>query len=187
MGDYVVHVEHGIAQFQGLKEIVQDGLSVEFMILEFAEQAKLYVPLTRLALFRKYRRPTPAPPGAQQAGLRSSGSRPRLACASHAGYGGRAAEALCRAPYSPCTAFSPDKNSSASSKTHSITGRLTISSLRFAAIKQDMEATLPMDRLLCGDVGYGKTEVAMRAAFKAVQDGKQVAVLTPTTFCASAF
>src|SRR5208283_4759654 len=50
-----------------------------------------------------------------------------------------------------------------------------------AAIKQDMEATTPMDRLLCGDVGYGKTEVAMRAAFKAVQDGKQVAVLTPTT------
>src|SRR6202008_4325239 len=53
-----------------------------------------------------------------------------------------------------------------------------------AAIKQDMEATTPMDRLLCGDVGYGETEVAMRAAFKAVQDGKQVAVLTPTTVLA---
>ena len=55
IGDYVVHVEHGIAQYQGLKEIVQDGLSVEFMILEFAEQAKLYVPLTRLDLIQKYR------------------------------------------------------------------------------------------------------------------------------------
>jgi transcription-repair coupling factor (superfamily II helicase) len=55
VGDYVVHVEHGIAQYQGLKEIVQDGLSVEFMILEFAEQAKLYVPLTRLDLIQKYR------------------------------------------------------------------------------------------------------------------------------------
>ncbi len=55
IGDYVVHVEHGIAQYQGLKEIVQDGLAVEFMILEFAEQAKLYVPLTRLDLIQKYR------------------------------------------------------------------------------------------------------------------------------------
>ena len=55
VGDYVVHVEHGIAQYQGLKEIVQDGLSVEFMILEFAEAAKLYVPLTRLDLIQKYR------------------------------------------------------------------------------------------------------------------------------------
>src|SRR6478609_4174522 len=55
VGDYVVHVEHGIAQYQGLKEIVQDGLAVEFMILEFAEQAKLYVPLTRLDLIQKYR------------------------------------------------------------------------------------------------------------------------------------
>src|SRR6185312_4172532 len=55
IGDYVVHVDHGIAQYQGLKEIVQDGLSVEFMILEFAEQARLYVPLTRLDLIQKYR------------------------------------------------------------------------------------------------------------------------------------
>jgi len=55
IGDYVVHVEHGIAQYQGLKEIAQDGLSVEFMILEFAEAAKLYVPLTRLDLIQKYR------------------------------------------------------------------------------------------------------------------------------------
>jgi transcription-repair coupling factor (superfamily II helicase) len=182
MGDYVVHVEHGIAQFQGLKEIVQDGLSVEFMILEFAEQAKLYVPLTRLDLIQKYRSTDsgPAPVlnrlGSQQ--WTKTKARVRKAMQDMAG---ELLKLYAERHTAPGTAFSPD-NEFQREFEDSFDYRETDDQLTaIAAIKQDMEGTTPMDRLLCGDVGYGKTEVAMRAAFKAVQDGKQVAVLTPTT------
>ncbi|MGA8671438.1 MAG: transcription-repair coupling factor [Terracidiphilus sp.] len=182
MGDYVVHVEHGIAQFQGLKEIAQDGLSVEFMILEFAEQAKLYVPLTRLDLIQKYRSTDsgPAPVlnrlGSQQ--WTKTKARVRKAMQDMAG---ELLKLYAERHTAPGTAFSPD-NEFQREFEDSFDYRETDDQLTaIAAIKQDMEATTPMDRLLCGDVGYGKTEVAMRAAFKAVQDGKQVAVLTPTT------
>ncbi len=182
IGDYVVHVEHGIAQYQGLKEIVQDGLSIEFMILEFAEQAKLYVPLTRLDLIQKYRSTDagPAPVlnklGSQQ--WVKTKARVRKAMQD------MAAELLklyAQRTTAQGTAFSKD-NEFQKEFEDSFDYRETddqLSAIR--AIKYDMESTTPMDRLLCGDVGYGKTEVAMRAAFKAVQDGKQVAVLTPTT------
>jgi len=182
VGDYVVHVEHGIAQYIGLREIEQDGLVVEFMILEFAEQAKLYVPLTRLDLIQKYRStdtgPTPVLNrlGSQQ--WTKTKARVKKAMADMADeliklYAERRA--------AKGTAFSPD-NAFQREFEDSFDFSETDDQLRaIAEIKQDMESTTPMDRLLCGDVGYGKTEVAMRAAFKAVQDGKQVAILTPTT------
>jgi transcription-repair coupling factor (superfamily II helicase) len=182
IGDYVVHVEHGIAQYQGLKEIVQDGLSVEFMILEFAEQAKLYVPLTRLDLIQKYRSTDagPAPVlnklGSQQ--WTKTKARVRKAMQDMAG---ELLKLYAQRHTAQGTAFSPD-NEFQREFEDSFDYRETDDQLSaIAAIKADMESTMPMDRLLCGDVGYGKTEVAMRAAFKAVQDGKQVAVLTPTT------
>jgi transcription-repair coupling factor (superfamily II helicase) len=182
IGDYVVHVEHGIAQYQGLKEIVQDGLAVEFMILEFAEQAKLYVPLTRLDLIQKYRSTDagPAPVlnklGSQQ--WTKTKARVRKAMQDMAG---ELLKLYAERHTAQGTAFSKD-NEFQKEFEDSFDYRETddqLSAIR--AIKYDMESTTPMDRLLCGDVGYGKTEVAMRAAFKAVQDGKQVAVLTPTT------
>ena len=182
VGDYVVHVEHGIAQYQGLKEIIQDGLAVEFMILEFAEAARLYVPLTRLDLIQKYRSTDagPAPVlnrlGSQQ--WAKTKARVRKAMQD------MTAELLklyAERTTAQGTAFSKDnefqKEFEGSFDYNETDDQL--SAIR--AIKYDMESTTPMDRLLCGDVGYGKTEVAMRAAFKAVQDGKQVAVLTPTT------
>jgi transcription-repair coupling factor (superfamily II helicase) len=182
VGDYVVHMEHGIAQYQGLREIEQDGLTLEFMILEFAEQAKLYVPLTRLDLIQKYRSTDtgPAPVlnrlGSQQ--WTKTKARVRKAIEDMSGellklYAERAT--------AKGTAFSKD-NAFQREFEDSFDYTETedqLSAIR--AIKYDMEQPTPMDRLLCGDVGYGKTEVAMRAAFKAVQDGKQVAVLTPTT------
>jgi transcription-repair coupling factor (superfamily II helicase) len=182
VGDYVVHVEHGIAQYQGLREIVQDGLAVEFMILEFAEAAKLYVPLTRLDLIQKYRStdtgPTPALNrlGSQQ--WAKTKSRVRKAMQEMTG---ELVKLYAERATAEGTAFSRDnefQREFEESFDYSETED-QLSAIR--AIKFDMESTRPMDRLLCGDVGYGKTEVAMRAAFKAVQDGKQVAVLTPTT------
>jgi transcription-repair coupling factor (superfamily II helicase) len=182
IGDYVVHVEHGIAQYQGLKEITQDELSVEFMILEFAEAAKLYVPLTRLDLIQKYRSTDagPAPVlnrlGSQQ--WAKTKARVRKAMQDMTG---ELLKLYAERTTAQGTAFSKDnefQREFEGSFDYNETDD-QISAIR--AIKYDMESTTPMDRLLCGDVGYGKTEVAMRAAFKAVQDGKQVAVLTPTT------
>jgi transcription-repair coupling factor (superfamily II helicase) len=182
IGDYVVHVEHGIAQYQGLKEIVQDGLSIEFMILEFAEAAKLYVPLTRLDLIQKYRSTDSGPEpvlnklGSQQ--WTKTKARVRKAMQD------MAAELLklyAQRHTAQGTAFTPDNEFQREFEDSFDYNETDDQLTAIAAIKQDMESTTPMDRLLCGDVGYGKTEVAMRAAFKAVQDGKQVAVLTPTT------
>jgi transcription-repair coupling factor (superfamily II helicase) len=182
IGDYVVHTDHGIAQYQGLREIPQDGLTLEFMILEFADQAKLYVPLTRLDLIQKYRSTDagPAPVlnklGSQQ--WTKTKARVRKAMQD------MAAELLklyAERETVQGTAFAPDNEFQKEFEDSFDYNETDDQLSAIRAIKDDMESTMPMDRLLCGDVGYGKTEVAMRAAFKAVQDGKQVAVLTPTT------
>ncbi len=182
VGDYVVHVEHGIAQYQGLKEISQDGLAVEFMILEFAEGAKLYVPLTRLDLIQKYRSTDTGPApilnklGSQQ--WTKTKARVRKAMQD------MAAELLklyAQRHTAQGTAFSKDNEFQREFEDAFDYNETEDQAAAIRAVKYDMESPTPMDRLLCGDVGYGKTEVAMRAAFKAVQDGKQVAVLTPTT------
>ena len=182
VGDYVVHVEHGIAQYQGLKEIVQDGLSVEFMILEFAEAAKLYVPLTRLDLIQKYRSTDAGPaPALNRLGSQQWAKTKARVRKAMQDMTGELLKLYAERTTAEGTAFSRDnefQREFEDSFDYSETDD-QISAIR--AIKYDMESTRPMDRLLCGDVGYGKTEVAMRAAFKAVQDGKQVAVLTPTT------
>jgi transcription-repair coupling factor (superfamily II helicase) len=182
VGDYVVHVEHGIAQYQGLKEIEQDGLSIEFMILEFAEGAKLYVPLTRLDLIQKYRSTDtgPAPVLSRLGSQQWTKTKARVRKAMQ----DMAAELLklyAERRTVEGNAFSLDNEFQREFEDSFDYTETDDQITAIRAVKEDMESPTPMDRLLCGDVGYGKTEVAMRAAFKAVQDGKQVAVLTPTT------
>src|SRR5216683_3156643 len=183
VGDYVVHVEHGIARYCGLRVIEEDsGIPLELMILEFADEAKLYVPLTRLDLIQKYRSLETGPPpelnklGTQ--GWQKTKARVKKAMAD------MTAELLrlyAQRKAAQGTPFSPDSNMQHEFEDAFDFNETDDQITAIADIKRDMESTQPMDRLLCGDVGYGKTEVAMRAAFKAVQDGKQVAVLTPTT------
>src|SRR6202453_271528 len=183
LGDYVVHVEHGIARYGGLRVIEEnDAPPLELMILEFADEAKLYVPLTRLDLIQKYRSSDtgPAPElnklGTQ--GWQKTKAKVKKAMAD------MAAELLklyAQRKAAQGTPFSPDTNMQHEFEDAFDSNETEDQLTAIADIKRDMESTQPMDRLLCGDVGYGKTEVAMRAAFKAVQDGKQVAVLTPTT------
>jgi transcription-repair coupling factor (superfamily II helicase) len=182
VGDYVVHVEHGIAQYQGLKEITQDGLTVEFMILEFAEAAKLYVPLTRLDLIQKYRSTDTGPaPVLNRLGTQQwTKTKARVRKAMH-DMAGELLKLYAQRTTANGTAFSKDNEFQREFESSFDYTETDDQLAAIRAIKYDMESTTPMDRLLCGDVGYGKTEVAMRAAFKAVQDGKQVAVLTPTT------
>jgi len=183
VGDYVVHVEHGIAQYCGLRVIEEnDAPPLELMILEFADEAKLYVPLTRLDLIQKYRSSDTGPaPELNRLGTQTwqkTKARVKKAMQDMAGellilYAQRKA--------AQGTPFSPDTNMQREFEDAFDFNETDDQLTAIADIKQDMESTQPMDRLLCGDVGYGKTEVAMRAAFKAVQDSKQVAVLTPTT------
>jgi transcription-repair coupling factor (superfamily II helicase) len=185
VGDYVVHVEHGIGQYQGLKEVPQeDGSAAEFMVLEYAEGARLYVPLTRLDLVQKYRSSEGVKPVLNRLGTaqwQKTKARVKKAMKDMA-------EELLKLYAVRKTAqghaFAADsqwqrefEDSFAFSETEDQMNAIV-------DVKRDMEASTPMDRLLCGDVGYGKTEVAMRAAFKAVQDGRQVAVLAPTTVLA---
>jgi len=185
IGDYVVHVEHGIGQYQGLREIPQDdGAPAEFMVLEYAEGARLYVPLTRLDLVQKYRssegvRPVLNRLGTQQ--WQKTKARVKKAMKDMA-------EELLKLYAVRKTAqghaFAGD-----SEWQHEFEGSFEFVETEdqlsaIVDVKHDMESPTPMDRLLCGDVGYGKTEVAMRAAFKAVSDNRQVAVLAPTTVLA---
>ncbi|MGA8875887.1 MAG: transcription-repair coupling factor, partial [Candidatus Korobacteraceae bacterium] len=185
IGDYVVHVEHGIGQYQGLREIPQeDGGTVEFMILEYAEGARLYVPLTRLDLVQKYRSSEGVKPVLNRLGTQQwQKTKARVKKAMK-----DMAEELLKLYAARRTAeghaFASDsewqgefENSFEFSETEDQMNAII-------DVKRDMEAPTPMDRLLCGDVGYGKTEVAMRAAFKAVSDNRQVAVLAPTTVLA---
>src|SRR6202050_1490686 len=182
VSDYVVHVEHGIARYMGLREIEQDGVKVEFMVLEFAEQARLYVPLTRLDLIQKYRSTDagPAPVlnrlGSQQ--WAKTQARVRKAMQDMAD---ELLKLYAQRKAAQGHAFPADNEFQREFEDAFDYNETEDQISAIADIKRDMESTLPMDRLLVGDVGYGKPEVAMRAAFKAVQDGRQVAVLTPTT------
>ncbi len=189
-GDYVVHVEHGIARYDGLRVLDENpGLNdphapppLELMILTFADDAKLYVPLTRLDLIQKYRSTDtgPAPQLNRLGNPAWSKTKARVKKAME----DMAEELLklyAQRKTALGTAFSPDTNLMREFEDAFDFNETDDQVNAIADIKQDMESVQPMDRLLCGDVGYGKTEVAMRAAFKAVQDSKQVAVLTPTT------
>ena len=185
IGDYVVHMEHGIGQYQGLREIPQeDGGTVEFMILEYAEGARLYVPLTRLDLVQKYRSSEGVKPVLNRLGTQQwqkTKSRVKKAMKDMA-------EELLKLYAARRTAeghaFASDNEWQREFEDTFEFSETEDQNSAIADVKRDMEAPTPMDRLLCGDVGYGKTEVAMRAAFKAVSDNRQVAVLAPTTVLA---
>jgi transcription-repair coupling factor (superfamily II helicase) len=183
VGDYVVHVEHGIAQYCGLRVIEENGAPpLELMILEFADQAKLYVPLTRLDLIQKYRSSeTGPPPELNRLGSQSWQKTKAKVKKAMADMTAELLKLYAQRHSVQGTPFSPDTNMQREFEDAFDFNETDDQLSAIADIKNDMESALPMDRLLCGDVGYGKTEVAMRAAFKAVQDSKQVAVLTPTT------
>ncbi len=184
VGDYVVHVEHGIAQYCGLRTLDDDpsGNALELMILEFADNAKLYVPLTRLDLIQKYRSTETGPaPVLNKLGSQSWTKTKARVKKAMADMAAELIKLYAQRRAAVGTAYSPDNNLQREFEDAFAFTETDDQLSAIRDIKSDMESPQPMDRLLCGDVGYGKTEVAMRAAFKAVQDGKQVAVLTPTT------
>src|SRR5246500_5635814 len=184
VGDYVVHVEHGIAQYQGLKEINQGDGPMEFMLLEFAEAARLYVPLTRLDLIQKYRSSEGAKPVLSHLGTATwakTKARVRKAMKDMAD---ELLKLYAQRQMAQGHAFPADTEWMKEFEDAFEFTETEDQAQAIVDVKSDMESGRPMDRLLCGDVGYGKTEVAMRAAFKALSDNKQVAVLAPTTVLA---
>ena len=181
-GDLVVHVDHGIGVFVGLKRIDVGLEPQEFMELRYAGEDKLFVPVERLDLVQKYTGAT-RPALDRLGGTTWEKAKTRVKKAMR-----DMAEELLKLYAAreavPGHAFSADSHWQQEFE-DAFEWELTADQqTAIADIKRDMESPTPMDRLLCGDVGYGKTEVAMRAAFKAVMDGKQVAFLAPTTVLA---
>jgi transcription-repair coupling factor (superfamily II helicase) len=183
-GDYIVHVEHGVGQFLGIREIAQGDTKGDYMLLEYAGGNKLYVPLSRMDLVTRFRGEGEAKPALDRMG---GATWTRTKTKIKTKMRDMAEELLklyAARRLAPGFAFSADSNWQREFEDAFEFGETRDQKAAIADIKRDMEAPQPMDRLLCGDVGYGKTEVVMRAAFKAMGDGKQVAVLAPTTVLA---
>lgn len=183
-GDYVVHITHGIGRFLGMETLEEEGSKREYLILEFDEGTKVYVPATKIELVQKY--------------IGSSDHRPRLDKIGSKHWEMRKkrtenavvdiasdllhVQALRNAKEG--IAYPEDTEWQKEFEAEFLYEETPDQLQVIKDIKHDMESKTPMDRLVCGDVGYGKTELAMRAAFKSVMFGKQVAVLVPTTILA---
>jgi transcription-repair coupling factor (superfamily II helicase) len=183
-GDYVVHVDHGIGRFEGLREVAVDGTSGEFMLLHYAEEARLYVPLARLDLVQKYQALGGALPQLDRLGGTSWEARKSRVRKSVSDLAEKLLQLYADRKAGTGHAFPPDTTWQKEFEDAFEFEETPDQARAIEEVKRDLEAPLPMDRLLCGDVGYGKTEVAMRAAFKALSDSRQVAVLAPTTVLA---
>src|SRR6202158_3127816 len=183
-GDYIVHVDHGIGQFEGLRLIESDGRRGEFMLLRYADDARLYVPLERMDLVQSYRVVEGSEPSLDKLGGTGGTARKTRVRKSLEDMADQLLTLYAERKTAEGFAFSADGNWQREFEDAFPFEETPDQKTAIADIKRDMERPTPMDRLLCGDVGYGKTEVAMRAAFKAIVDGKQVAVLAPTTVLA---
>jgi transcription-repair coupling factor (superfamily II helicase) len=183
-GDYVVHVDHGIGQFEGLRQVSVEGANGEFMLLKYAAEAKLYVPLARLDLVQKYNSLGDAPPTLDRLGAGVWEARKARVRKSVSDMAEQLLALYAERKTTPANAFPADSNWQREFEDAFEFQETPDQQRAIDDVKRDMESTVPMDRLLCGDVGYGKTEVAMRAAFKAVASSKQAAVLAPTTVLA---
>jgi transcription-repair coupling factor (superfamily II helicase) len=183
-GDYVVHVDHGIGQFDGLRQVSVEGANGEFMLLRYAEEAKLYVPLARLDLVQKYQTLGAAKPTLDRLGAGVWEARKTRVRKSVNDMADQLLGLYADRKAAPGHTFPPDSNWQREFEDGFEFEETPDQQRAIDDVKRDLESPLPMDRLLCGDVGYGKTEVAMRAAFKALSDSKQVAVLAPTTVLA---
>jgi transcription-repair coupling factor (superfamily II helicase) len=182
-GAHVVHYQHGVGRFGGMVTRSIGGTERDYLLLEYRGGDKLYVPSDQIDLLRPYTGGD-SPPVNRLGGADWQRSKSRVRAAAR-----QIAQELVvlyqKRMHSPGHSFGPDTPWQAEMEASFPYAETPDQLKAIAEVKADMEAPIPMDRLLCGDVGFGKTEVAIRAAFKAVQDSKQVAVLVPTTLLAS--
>ncbi len=183
-GDYVVHVDHGIARFRGLTRMSSEGMEKEYLVLEYAGGDRLYVPTERIDRVSRYIGAGDQAPNLsrlrtpewQRTKNRIKESVAEIAQELLELYAGR--------QVAPGFAFSADSLWQQELEASFPYMETPDQVEAILTVKEDMEKARPMDRLICGDVGYGKTEIALRAAFKAVMNNKQVAILVPTTILA---
>ena len=183
-GDYVVHIAHGIGKYSGVTTLEAAGTRRDYLLIQYAGEDRLYVPTEQIDLLQKYVGPEDSPPKLYKLGgaewgkvkARIKESVEDMALGLLKLYAAR--ESMKGHPFSPDTPWQREFE-------EAFPYEETPDQIKASEeVKADMERSRPMDRLVCGDVGYGKTEVAIRAAFKAVMDSKQVAVLVPTTILA---
>ncbi|MCJ7693969.1 MAG: transcription-repair coupling factor, partial [Anaerolineaceae bacterium] len=183
-GDWVVHVDYGIGKFVGLMKPVLGDIEREYLCIEYKDNDQLFVPIHQADRITRYIASNGEPPRVTRLGGTEWNTTKQNVRHAVQEVATDLLELYAKRKMASGYAFSPDstwqKELEASFPYTETEDQLTA----IKEVKQDMESTQPMDRLLCGDVGYGKTEVTLRAAFKAVMDGKQVAVLVPTTVLA---
>jgi transcription-repair coupling factor (superfamily II helicase) len=183
-GDLIVHLSHGIGRFRGLKMLDKDGQFTEHLELEFHGGTRIFVPASKIELVQKYVGGTKTRPVLAKIGGKAWMKQKQAAEEAVTDLAADMLELQAKRAARPGIVFKPDTTWQMEFE-HSFPYRETPDqNVSIHSIKKDMESPRPMDRLLCGDVGFGKTEVAMRAAFKAVESGYQVAILVPTTVLA---
>ena len=183
-GDLVVHLSHGIGIYLGMEMIEKHGQKFEHLTIEFDGGTKLYVPTTKIDLVQRYVGGTKTRPKLAKIGGQAWVRQKKAAEESVVDMAAELLELQAQRRSISGIAFKPDSVWQTQFDTSFPYEETADQLTAIAATKADMMSTRPMERLLCGDVGFGKTEVAMRAAFKAVESGYQVAVLVPTTVLA---
>jgi Transcription-repair coupling factor (superfamily II helicase) len=183
-GDYVVHVDHGIGRYLGLTRRVLDGMEREFLVIEYEDGAQLFVPPYQADRLTRYVAPHEGKPALDCLGGEWWVQRKARVRQAVIEVAQELLDLYARRQVARGHAFAPDSDWQRELEDSFPYVETPDQKRALEEIKRDMERPRPMDRLLCGDVGYGKTELALRAAFKAVMDGKQVAMLVPTTILA---
>jgi transcription-repair coupling factor (superfamily II helicase) len=183
-GDLVVHVEHGIGKYLGIQNLEQGGVKSECVVLEFAEGARLYVPFEQAFLISRYIGIGKRFPPLSNLGDARWSKAKKAAETAVFDYAARLLSLQAQRNTLPGHPYPPDSKWQGEFEASFLYTETPDQLRAIEDTKKDMESDQPMDRLICGDVGFGKTEVAIRAAFKAVMGGKQAAVLVPTTVLA---
>jgi transcription-repair coupling factor (superfamily II helicase) len=183
-GDLVVHVSHGIARYRGMQVLDKNGQTEEHLILEFREGVRVFVPASKIDLVQKYVGGSRTDPELSKFGGTSWDRKKAKVQEAVLDLASDMVELQALRAAQPGIAFPPDTEWQAEFEAAFAYEETPDQLTTLGEIRRDMERARPMDRLVCGDVGYGKTELAIRAAFKAIDNGKQVAVLVPTTVLA---
>ena len=185
VGDLVVHADHGIARYTGVVRLGEDGRGSDFMELHFEGKDRLYVPVERLDLVQRYSGSGDRLPKLDRLGGVTWERTKRKVRRAMRDMAEELLQLYAARKAAPGYTFGPDTPWQREFEDAFPYEETPDQQRAIEDVKSDMESSLPMDRLICGDVGFGKTEVALRASFKAVMDGKQVAVLVPTTVLAA--
>jgi transcription-repair coupling factor (superfamily II helicase) len=180
-GDYVVHASYGIGKFSGIRTIKEKGGTSEYLTIEYADGVKVQVSARNIALVQKFIGTSPKRPNLSKVGSKRWQKQKEKVARSVRDLAAELLELQARRQAMGGIAYSADSGWQVEFEESFPYQETADQSTAAGQIKTDMQQAIAMDRLLCGDVGYGKTELAMRAAFKVVENGKQVAILVPTT------